>query len=302
VLLCVCLILSGCSWLDKVRGHPTLEAQSLMEQAEQAEAKGDIERAGYLLHEAIDANPEDVEGHRELARLSLKQGKIDTAVEHLRLAIEQNPDDIDSYVQLTRIQLDYNRLDGAEREIAAALSIDPQHVQALLLKAELAERRGRAGLAMETYYRVLSRESENVRARLRLAELQIAAGRPDRAAPLLRSLCECPAANQQQKAEALWSLGDAYGKSGRWRDAAAALAAAVPHREMQVDDWYRLAYAHYAAKDYRGAWLDIDRALQSNPGHPRALAMRGILSNQSRPGYPNNAQRMAMAAPAPSGW
>ena len=305
-LIAACCALSGCSWLDKVRGHPSLEAQSLMEQAQRAEVEGKVEQAGSLWRQAIEANSKDVEARRELARLLLDQGAVDAAVDQLRLAVRQSPDDIDSYTQLARIQLDHTRFRGAEHDITSALAIDSEHVESLLLKAELAEQHGRDALAMETYYRVLSREPESVVARLRLAELQIATGHPDRAAPLLRALSECTAANGEQRAAALWSLGIVYGQLGRWRDAATALAAAVPHRRaITADDWYRLAYARYTAGDFNGAWSDADRALQLRPAHSLAVAMHSSLrstGNQRSPGSQRGIQRVAMVVPAPTGW
>ncbi|MBT4865963.1 MAG: tetratricopeptide repeat protein [Planctomycetaceae bacterium] len=304
LLIAACCAMSGCSWLDKVRGHPSLEAQSLMEQAQRAESEGDVEQAGSLLHQAIEANPEDVEAHRELARLLLDQGAVDAAVDQLRLAVGQSPDDIDSYTQLARIQLDHSRFRGAERDIISALAIDPEHVESLLLKAELAEQHGRDALAMETYYRVLSRDPENNVARLQLADLQIATGHPDRAAPLLRALCECTAASEQQRAAALWSLGIVYGHRGRWSDAATALAASVPgRRTMTADDWYRLAYARYTAGDFNGAWSDAERVLRLHPDHRRAVAMRNSLQAIADRRSPDDAnKRVALVVPTPAGW
>jgi tetratricopeptide (TPR) repeat protein len=306
LLIAASCALSGCSWLDKVRGHPSLEAQNLIEQARSAEIEGNVEQAGSLLHQAIEANPEDVEAHRELARLLLDQGAVDAAVDQLRLAVGQRPDDIDSYTQLARIQLDHKRFRGAERDITSALAIDPEHVESLLLKAELAELHGRDALAMETYYRVLSRDPESVVGRLRLAELQIATGHPDRAAPLLRALCECTAANEDQRAAALWSLGIVYGQRGRWREAATALAAsASDRRAMTADDWYRVAYARYTSRDFNGAWSDADRALRLRPDHRRAVAMHSALreiGNRRRPDSQGGNQRVAMVVPVPTGW
>jgi tetratricopeptide (TPR) repeat protein len=298
-----CLL--GCAWLGKTSGNPSLECQNLLEQAQRAEETGEIEQAGIFLQQAIQANPENAEARRELAQLLLKHGDVDAAVDQLRIAVVQNPDDVDSFIQLARIQLDHGRHDGAEQAANNALRLDASHVGALLLKAELAEVQGREALELETYHRVLAREPENNVARQRVAEIQIAAGRPERAAPLLRAACESKTVSAEQHAAARWTLGIAYGQQQRWRDSVTALAAAATYRrEMTADDWYRLAYARYATNDISGALSDAAMAMRLHPNHRQAVAMTGALQQTFAEQVPNlmRLRRVAMAVPTPAGW
>lgn len=295
----------GCAWMGKLTGNASLEAQNLIEQAERADEAGNVEEAGVLLGRAIEANPEDSEARRKLARLLLEGGDVDAAVRQLRAAVVQNPDDVDSFVGLARIQMDHGRTDGAEWAIVQALEIEAGHVGALLLLAELAEARGSEPLALETYHRILAGDPENIRARQRIAEIQIASGRPERAAPLLRAVCESETATEEQAAEARWTLGIAYGRQRRWRDSSAALAQAATHRKtMSADDWYRLAYARFAAGDRSGAYADASTALRLQPGHSQAAALTGALERSYAGLHPpsTTVRRMAMAVPAPAGW
>ena len=304
-LLPLSLGLLGCAWLGKTAGNPSLECQNLLEQAQQAERTGNIEQAETFLQQAIQANPEDAEARRKLARLLLEQGEIDAAVDQLRLAVIQNPDDVDSFIQLARIQLDHGRYEGAEQAVRSALQLDADHVGALLMRAEAAEVQGRETLELETYHRILARDPENNVARQRVAGIQIAAGRPDRAAPLLRAACESQTASAEQHAAARWMLGIAYGQQQRWRDSVAALSAAAPYRrEMTADDWYRLAYARYATNDTNDALSNASMALRLRPNHRQAAAMTGALQQTFAEQAPNltNLRRVAMAVPAPAGW
>ena len=300
----LCALLAGCSWLERWTGNPVADARRFWERARTAAENGEVEKAGWFLEHAVRANPEDSSMQLELARFLVEQGSSRAAAEHLRDAIRQNPDDPNVYVELARIEASAGRYTWAERALDRALELHSGHLEALLLKAEIAENQGDEQTALKLYHRVLAGDPNNMVAAGRAAEIQLSAGQPERAAPLLRSICQRQDATLEQRAEALWKLGICYGQQQRWADAVAALTEALPHRrEMTADDWYRLAYARYRSGDLEGASSDLQMAIRIQPNHPDAAAMaRTVQRSGSRGGIDAGRIERTAMLPTPDGW
>jgi len=300
---------TGCAWVRGLLANPNDEARRLTEHARDAIEAGRYEDAHELLERAGQLSPDDAEIHRLDARIQLAQDRRREAIEELRSAVELDRDDAASRVQLARLLVDEGLHDEALRPLKEALQIDARNVEALLLRAQLAEQSGDNELALEIYHRVLGYDCDQVTAKLKLARLQVTEGHWERAAPLLRTACECPRATPSQRAEAKWTLGIAYGRAKRWREAADELAAAGELKgSLSADDWYRLAYARLQADDFKGAWQAMEKTLQLNSRHDGALAMSSLFrtygwddsTSMPRPVVP--AQYTAAGIPAPAGW
>jgi tetratricopeptide (TPR) repeat protein len=274
---CLCLA-AGCSWLSKLAGDSAGKSRRLVQQARHAEEDGDLGRSAELLSRAVAANADDPEAHRQLARMMLARGEDEQAIEHLESAARLNPEDAAGWWELA--QAHYARKDyvRAELPLRKALEIDPHHTAALLLKGALEEARGDKEAALGTYHRLRGVDAANVAAMLRIAALQLEFGNPQRAAPMLRSICQCGHASAEQAAEAEWLLGRAYGQDGRWADAAAALAVAMRRRApITADDWFRLADAYFRAGDPDRARGAVTAALELDPQYPPALTLAAAL-------------------------
>lgn len=279
-ILLVLASLSGCAWVRGVVADPSAESHRLTERAREAADEANYTRAKELLHRAGKLTPDDPDVHRELARTLLAQGQRRDAIEALSHAIENDPDDMTSRVQLARLLIDEGLPELAAEPLDRAIEIDARNVDALLLKAKLSEQVGKQDVALETYHRVLSCDGEQVDARLALARLQVSTGKWERATPLLRAICECPRSTPEQKANAKWTLGIAYGRDQLWREAAEELSESAEVRTgLSADDWYRLAYARLNAEDFEGAWMAMVKALQTNQQHEPALAMSAFFQN-----------------------
>jgi tetratricopeptide (TPR) repeat protein len=288
---------------------PKEESRQLTERARDAAEASNYERANELLKRAGELTPNDPDVQREQARTALSQGHRRDAIEALSHAVENDPDDVTSRVQLARLLMDEGLRDLAVEPLDRALEMDPRHVEALLLKAKLAEFAGDQNVALETYHRVLSCDCDQVEARLALARLQASTGKWERATPLLRAICECPRSTPQQKADAKWSLGIAYGHEQLWEEAAKALSDSSEIRgDLSADDWYQVAYAHLHAEDYEGAAAAMSSALKKNPQHEPSLAMSNFFQtfgggdsrSMPRPIVP--AAYTSADLPAPRGW
>jgi tetratricopeptide (TPR) repeat protein len=305
VLLLVCGLAGGCTWARKLTSRSAGQARELADLAQQAQERGESEEALDLLNEAVQKNPDDAEIHRQIARILLGQGDDDTAVTHLRRAVACNPDDTQCHVQLAGVLFRAGRQEAAEAAVNAALETDPENIEALMLRADLAEHLGQDSVALGTYHQILSCDPGNIEAKLRAATIQVTAEKPKRAAPLLRSLCQCADATPQQLADAEWALGIAYGQEARWVDAADSLLAALPRRKQATaDDWYRLAYSRYRAGDLQRARENLLTALSLSPEHQNALAMASVLNSRDS----DAARAVVLAAmpasaiPPPPGW
>jgi tetratricopeptide (TPR) repeat protein len=148
----------------------------------------------------------------------------------------------------------------------------------------------------------LAADPENVEAQLKIAAIHLRLSEPDRAAPLLRSVCQSSRATSEQLSQARWSLGIACGQQRRWDEAADAIAAALEHRtNVTADEWYRLAYAQYSAGETETAARDVGRALKLQPDHPDALTLASILNVEPQPPVAP-ASHVSQTAARPSGW
>ncbi len=162
------------------------------------------------------------------------------------------------------------------------MNLDPTNIRALLLKGELEELAGLNPAAIETYHRVLQVDPYSVVSRLKLAALQIKQGESNRATPILRPICHNTAATIDQRAEAQWLLGVAYGAEHRWSDSVASLELALKNRTTtSADDWYRMAYACLQANEMEKVYQAVTQSLALNPVHTESNRLSSYLTQQS---------------------
>lgn len=89
-------------------------ALDLYLKAQEAEHKGDSEKAQALLTEAVAQHPQFGLAHNELAMIYLKTGALDKALEEMKLAVKSLPDD--PQVQFNYGLVSLERKDYAEAE------------------------------------------------------------------------------------------------------------------------------------------------------------------------------------------
>ncbi|MEX0701965.1 MAG: tetratricopeptide repeat protein [Planctomycetales bacterium] len=262
----VCAAAAGCAWLGAVTGDRRGEAQRLAETARLAEIEGDAAQAESLLAQAAGILPQDAELHRHLARLAWEREDFAAAAASYRRVAALAPDDVEAWRRLGAAHAKLGDSEAAHEAIEQALRHDPHDIEAILLQSRLAEQRGDSAEASQACHRALRNDPENVEARLRLAEIHLRESRADRAAPLLRAICDDGDAEAECKGRAAWALGIAYGRQHRWRDAAAALRQSLDHRpDASADDWYRLAHAHLQAEQMEFADFALDQAIRRDP-------------------------------------
>lgn len=271
----------GCSWWQRWVHPEANSARHLLEQSRDAEAAGDPRRARMLLEQAVQHDPKDVEVRRRLARLLADEGDLDAALPHAVAAAEGSSDDPEPWVRLAELQMADEAWADAQASLDRATACDPHHVPALMARARLEEQRGRPDAAVEACHRALNADPASSEGRLLLARLHLEAQRPQQAAPLLRSVVDCPAVSAERRTEALRLLGLAYGAEARWDDAALALDSAARQGPTSADDWYRLAYAQYKAGRTEAAGASLAQLAQLAPRHPGGAALANRLSTGS---------------------
>ncbi|MEX0718326.1 MAG: tetratricopeptide repeat protein [Planctomycetaceae bacterium] len=308
IVALLCGGLTGCAWFDALTADRRGEAQRLADSARLAEMEGNSRRAESLLAQAAEIRPNDAELHRHLARLAWEREDFTAAAEHYRRVVELASDDVEAWRRLGEARAGLGDDDGAREAARQALNCDPRDFRAILLQSRLADQRGDDADALEACHRALRGDPENVEARLRLAEIHLRESRSDRAAPLLRAICDDPDVDPESRGRAAWGLGIAYGRQHRWRDSALALEQALDGRSRTTaDQWYQLAYAQLQAGRAAAAAASLDEAIRRDPVHRDARALHAALESGNpgagRPGTiaaAGHTEPPAIAPPA--GW
>lgn len=212
------------------------EGRSLAGRAQEAEERQDWSDAADLLLQALHNNPGDAALHLRIAKAYFKDGKPAPARRHLIAAEAAELKQEATYVEMARLAMQLDDLERAQRLLENVVFQNDANTEALLLQAKLHERTGNHRRAMAVYHHVLSVEPDNNRAKVRLASNQIEVGHPDRAAVLLRSVCQCPEISPTERTEAYRQLGRAYAQTGRWQDALTALEEVIRNRQHATED------------------------------------------------------------------
>ncbi|WP_197440668.1 tetratricopeptide repeat protein [Polystyrenella longa] len=274
-------LLSGCSWMRTSIMNPIDQAHLLTAKAETAYDNHDLHRAEQMYQKAIETNPRDGDIHRKLAELLITQGRIPEAIKHLNDAVERSPDDPETQYQLGKLLYEQGELSSALESLDQTLQIDPAHIDGLSLRAKIALLENDEATAISTYHRILTVSPENVPARINMAELQLKHGHPERAAPILRNICECNFASNDVKTDAYWKLGETYARMQRWDDAVDSYQIAQNHRPSEnADDWFSVAFANYQAGHPVQAATAVQQALHLNSDHSHAQALSNTLAQQ----------------------
>jgi tetratricopeptide (TPR) repeat protein len=303
-----CAIVSqaiGCSVMRDWLHRPEVESQRLMTEAQQAETQGNLTSAESLCRQAMDVEPDCIEAQRMLAFVLLERGDDKAALTQFQRLVDINPEDAESWIRIAHLREQQGENAAARTAVANALAANPKYIDALLFSAQHQREINDDQGALDALHRVLSIDADNIEAKLGIATLQIDSNRSERAAPLLRTICESPLANPVQKAEAYWALGMVYGKKRRWSDAASAINKAFEHpKRPSADQMYRLAYAQFQANERQQAWQAARVALQLSARHAGAAQLTAALSTE----FDDSARRVVPVGysntvlPVPTGW
>ena len=207
--------------VESIQDHPTAGAYNTL---------GVLFAEADLLNCAVPAfqaalklDTQNWEAHYNLALALVKKGERAEAKRELRAAIHQKADSVSSHFALGSLLQSDNKLDEAAEEFKAALNVDPRFVPASLKLSQVLTSDGKVAAAIVCLEDALKQsppadQEEALRVSLGLAYAEI--GDSKKGFDILSTLV----AQQPDSAEAHFSLGLLYEKSGQPADQEAAIA------------------------------------------------------------------------------
>ena len=120
----------------------------------------DLPNAEQAYRRASDAQPEDINHHKELAQTLLGEEKFPEALDQYQRLVQMDGDDPDNYVRLAEIYIQLKQLDKAEQSILLAKERAPNSLEVTYYEASIYEDEGR----LDDSIRVLSEAVTAVKA------------------------------------------------------------------------------------------------------------------------------------------
>lgn len=193
-------------------------------QAQLAMGRNDLDEAARLARLAERVSPDHPSLQSLLGTLALRRGDADGAMKRLVAAVERAPEDPVALHALGFAYLAKGHLAFAEQAFRKLLGIAPRAGVVRQLLAQLQLRQGHADEALATLDPLLAEPaSATPQLRRHAGEIELAAGRPERALPLLReALAALPGERRTMAA-----IGEAWRRLGAFDDARNTLDSAL---------------------------------------------------------------------------
>jgi len=112
----------------------------------------DLPKAEQAYRHAADAQPDDINHHKELAQTLLTEEKYPEAIEQFQRLTQMDADNPDNYIRLAEIYRQLKQLDKAEQNILLAKQRAPNSLEVTYYQASIYEDQGR----LDDSIRVLS--------------------------------------------------------------------------------------------------------------------------------------------------
>ncbi|GGK16325.1 tetratricopeptide repeat protein [Luteimonas terricola] len=264
-------------------------------QAQLAMGRNDLDEAARLARLAGRVSPDHPTLQALEGTLELRRGNVDDAMKLLAAASEKAPEDPVVLHALGFAYLAKGHTAFAEQAFRNLLKLAPRAGMVRLLVAQLQLRQGRPADAVEELAPLLADPATATPQLRRYAgELEVAAGRPERALPLLReALAALPGEPRTMAA-----IGEAWRRLGDFEDAQRTLDAALATSPDNDGLWRaRLAFepAGRGAADLIGRWrtrrpesldaMEAEMVLHATEGRPAEAeaAARALLERS--PGH-----------------
>lgn len=261
ILLCIGVL--GC-------GADRRAAERWASQAIERVAEGDLEEAGELVTRALGELEASALVQEAAGRLALARMQPDRAVDHLRAAIDLE-DAPRRRGLLGRALVGAGRLDDAADQLESALAQAGRGLELRRDAVYVFSRTGRKREALRLAEKLLQEDSGSPATRIRVAGAMVAAGEPEQARGVLRTLD----ASLVTSAEDLALLGAAHYELQQATAAVRALERACEQVPGNPGLLYNLGTARLLGEDFTRAREDFRQVLELAPGD--ALA-RGQLA------------------------
>jgi tetratricopeptide (TPR) repeat protein len=103
----------------------------------------DLPNAEQAYRKAADAEPDDVNHHKELAQTLLAEEKFPEALEQFQRLTQMDADDPDNYLRLAEIYRQMKQLDKAEQNVLLAKQRAPNNLEVIYYQASIYQDEGR---------------------------------------------------------------------------------------------------------------------------------------------------------------
>lgn len=270
---------------------PTLSVNDFLQQAQDAEQRGDYRAAIDALDKASRRRPNDADLHRRAARLlifigqpekaeqrALKALEIDPAhwpskavlclaidwlkrdkeaIELCNAVIAGDPKNSSAYAYLAEAQADSGDFASAKSSAETAIDLDPQNPDALRSLGYAFDVFGRYDDALYHYQRALERAPNMPHIMNAIGRIYLIQGNADNAIKTFQRVIEMDAGND----EAYFQIGGAYQFLGEFGKARVALDKAVELNPMRLKAWTRRGEILFAQRGYFDAIEDYMQAI-----------------------------------------
>ncbi|KZN20232.1 MULTISPECIES: cellulose biosynthesis protein BcsC [Pseudomonas] len=205
---------------------------SALQQARDAQAKGQAAQAQVLVNQALRLNPNGVDARLALADIQASAGQFDDALRNYRQILNQRRDDPQAQEGLVNVLLKSGKNDEALQLINSlpatgqakiGQSVRLQALRATQLAA-LAEQRNDLPAARNALQDALRVEPDNIWTRFALARLNLAMGEPQKARDLINAMLQA----RPDNADALYVSALLSVQMGEWKAAQTTLGRLRP--------------------------------------------------------------------------
>lgn len=262
---------------QKVSDESIAEARQLSLQGMSARQRGRWEQAETLYAEAVLKCPSDERARCGYAESLWQRGAQTEAVAHMEEAVRLSGHDPERMVQLGEMYLARGELARAGQQAERAVAANGQLAGAWALRGKVLAAQGSRTDALASFHRALKLQSQYPEVQLALAEIYNEQNRPQRALATLQSLADSFPPDQVP-VDVLIHQGFALRQLGRHADAARSLAQAADRGSPSADLLYELGRTQLSAGDASAARLAIAAALERDPSHNGAQALRDELA------------------------
>lgn len=233
--------------------------------------------ARKILEGIFDSHPEDIDALMLLSQTLAMQGDRRKAVDLAKRAVDLGPDTIEPILNLFQIMLIINDLPDAEAALQRAESLFPDDETVRLSRIRLLAGQGLYGSALEAITRLIEQNPGQRKYRIMHAELYEMKGQPREAEEIYRILLqeEDDPALRTRQGRLLLTMGFPAEAVSSWT------------RAVELDGSLtlpRLFLTRYylTAGDRTKALEQAERALETDPGNPDLLALRGEILLKER--------------------
>lgn len=267
-------------------------------------AAGKVDEAIAALEAITQRMPDFLDARVQLIGMYVDAGRHDSAQAAASSLLREHPGEARTHNLLGVVMMARGRRDEAAKHFASARELEPDATLAILNQARLARLGDRLEAAAALYRETLEREPAAADARLELAQVLLAGGDPGAATQVIEPLLETQANNIAARLVDLWltvtrgepsAIEDAiYRISLDFPETAAAqlglarvylalddpanarlmLRRAAENAGFHAERQFEIAQLQFRLDDMNAAQWALTKALNGNPRHLGALALR----------------------------